>query len=102
MKAAFIVFDGMTALDFIGFYDPITRLKTMKIIEEFAWNVCALQSEVTDDRGLTLKADTVGGTLEHYSMIVVPGGFGTRKLQHDEAFMRWIKTGATGAVEVFA
>ena len=29
MKAAFIVFDGMTALDFIGFYDPITRLLRM-------------------------------------------------------------------------
>lgn len=92
MKAAFIVFDGMTALDFIGFYDPITRLKSMKIIEDFAWNVCALKNEVTDDRGLTLKADTVGGTLENYSMIVVPGGFGTRKLQHDETFMRWIGT----------
>ena len=64
MKAAFIVFDGMTALDFIGFYDPITRLKSMKIIEDFAWNVCAQSAEVTDDRGLKFKADTVGGTLD--------------------------------------
>jgi cyclohexyl-isocyanide hydratase len=77
MKAAFIVFDGMTAPRFIGFYDPITRLKSMKIIENFAWNVCAQSAEVTDDRGL-FKADTVG-TLEGYDMIVVPGGFGTRK-----------------------
>jgi hypothetical protein len=30
MKAAFVVFDNMTALDFIGFYDAMTRLKTMK------------------------------------------------------------------------
>ena len=100
MKAAFIVFDGMTALDFIGFYDPITRLKSMKIIEDFAWNVCALQSEITDDRGLKLKADTVGGTLEHYGMIVVPGGYGTRALQHDDAFMRWIKTAANVPLKV--
>ena len=90
MKAAFIVFDGMTALDFIGFYDPITRLKSMKIIENFAWNVCAQSAEVTDDRGLKFKADTVGGTLEGYDMIVVPGGFGSRTLQHDDTFMRWI------------
>jgi cyclohexyl-isocyanide hydratase len=92
MQAAFIVFDGMTSLDFVGFYDPITRLKSMKIIDDFAWNVCSLAAEITDDRGLKLKADTVGGTLSHYDMLVVPGGFGTRKLQHDEKFMAWIKT----------
>ena len=100
MKAAFIVFDGMTALDFIGFYDPITRLKSMKIIENFAWNVCAQSAEVTDDRGLKFKADTVGGTLEGYDLIVVPGGFGTRKLQHDDTFMRWIKTAANVPLKI--
>ena len=100
MKAAFIVFDGMTALDFIGFYDPITRLKSMKIIENFAWNVCAQSAEVTDDRGLKFKADTVGATLECYDMIVVPGGFGTRKLQHDDTFMRWIKTAANVPLKI--
>ena len=100
MKAAFIVFDGMTALDFIGFYDPITRLKSMKIIENFAWNVCAQSAEVTDDRGLKFKADTVGATLEGYDMIVVPGGFGTRKLQHDDTFMRWIKTAANVPLKI--
>lgn len=100
MKAAFIVFDGMTALDFIGFYDPITRLKSMKIIDNFAWSVCALQNEVTDDRGLGLKDDAVGGTLEGFDMIVVPGGFGTRKLQHDETFMAWIKTAAKVPLKV--
>jgi len=100
MKAAFIVFDGMTALDFIGFYDPITRLKSMKIIENFAWNVCAQSAEVTDDRGLKFKADTVGATLEGYDIIVVPGGFGTRKLQHDDTFMRWIKTAANVPLKI--
>ena len=37
MKAAFIVFDNMTSLDFIGFYDPLTRLKTMKFLDDFEW-----------------------------------------------------------------
>mgnify|MGYP001791780146 CR=1 FL=1 len=92
MKAAFIIFDGMTALDFIGFYDPITRLKSMQIIDGFEWRVCSPDREVVDDRGLRLGADTVGGSLVGYDMIVVPGGFGTRKLQHDAAFMAWLKT----------
>lgn len=92
MQAAFIVFDGMTALDFIGFYDPLTRLKSMKIMDGFGWDVCSQQNEIADDRGLTLKANRVGGSLAQYDMLVVPGGFGTRKLQHDNAFMAWIKT----------
>lgn len=92
MRAAFVVFDGMTALDFIGFYDPLTRLKTMQIMDGFAWNVCALSREVVDDRGLRLEAGTVGGTLAAYDMLVVPGGFGTRRLQHDRIFMDWIKS----------
>jgi cyclohexyl-isocyanide hydratase len=37
MKAAFVLFDRMTSLDFIGFYDSVTRLKSMKIMEDFGW-----------------------------------------------------------------
>ena len=29
MKIAFVIFNGMTSLDLIGIYDPLTRLKTM-------------------------------------------------------------------------
>jgi cyclohexyl-isocyanide hydratase len=100
MNAAFIVFDGMTALDFIGFYDPITRLKSMKIMDDFAWNVCSPARQVVDDRGLRLEADTVGDSLAAYDMLVVPGGFGTRKLQHDQKFMDWIKTARTVPLKV--
>lgn len=35
MKAASIVFDGMTALDFFGFYDPLARLKSMAMDPAF-------------------------------------------------------------------
>ncbi len=92
MQAAFIVFDGMTALDFIGFYDPLTRLKSMKIMDDFEWHVCAMTHKVVDDRGLRLEADTAGGSLSGYDLLFVPGGFGTRKLQHDTGFIDWLKT----------
>jgi cyclohexyl-isocyanide hydratase len=42
VKTAFVVFDRMTSLDFIGFYDPVTRLKSMKILDDFEWRICAL------------------------------------------------------------
>jgi transcriptional regulator GlxA family with amidase domain len=92
MRAAFVVFDNLTSLDFIGFYDPMTRLKTMKIVEDFEWKICARSTSVTDDRGLKIAADTIGESLASYDLLFIPGGFGTRPLQHDRAFMDWIAT----------
>ena len=55
MKAALVVFDGMTMLDFIGFYDVVTRLPRMGFMPDFTWNVCALAPQVSDEQGLRLK-----------------------------------------------
>lgn len=35
----------MTSLDFIGVYDPVTRLKTMGFIPDLQWDVCAYSKE---------------------------------------------------------
>jgi cyclohexyl-isocyanide hydratase len=91
VKTAFVIFDGMTVMDFIGIYDPLTRLKSMKILPEFEWNVCALRAEVADDKGLRILPDSVGKPLSGYDLIVVPGGMGTRPLQHDQTFVDWLK-----------
>ena len=100
MKAAFILFDRMTFLDFIGFYDAITRLKTMKIQDDFEWKTCALTQYVTDDRNLTVTVDTVGGSLAGYDLLFIPGGFGTRDLQHDKAFVEWLLTASATPLKV--
>jgi cyclohexyl-isocyanide hydratase len=34
----------------------------------------------------------VGEPLDSYDLLVVPGGMGTRKLQHDRAFVDWLKS----------
>ena len=52
MKAAFIIFDRMTSLDFVGFYDAVTRLTSMKIMEDLEYRICAATPRVGDDRGL--------------------------------------------------
>jgi len=92
MKTAFVIFDRMTALDLIGVYDPLTRLKSMNFVPEFNWQICAFTEEVSDDRGLRFSPDTVAESLGAYDMIVVPGGFGTRALQHDKAFIEWLRS----------
>lgn len=92
MKTAFIIFDQMTALDLIGVYDPLTRLKSMNFVPEFDWQLCAFTDEVSDDKGLRFTPDTVAESLGEYDILVVPGGFGTRPLQHDKAFTEWLRS----------
>lgn len=95
MKAALVVFEGLTALDFIGFYDPVTRLASMGILPGFEWRVCARTPRVRDDRGMAMEAQSVAEPLAGYDLLFVPGGFGTRALQRDAAFVEWIATAAT-------
>lgn len=100
MKAAFVVFDRMTTLDFAGFYDAVTRLKTMRIRDDFEWRICAMTNQVTDDRGLRMDVDSVAEPLAAYEMIFVPGGLGTRTLQHEAEFVRWLQTAGGAQLKV--
>jgi transcriptional regulator GlxA family with amidase domain len=92
MKLAYIIFDGITWLDFIGIYDPITRLKSMQFIDNLSWEVCALRGSVKDNFGLEIMPTTIGESLVAYDAVIIPGGHGTRLLQFDNEFLSWIKT----------
>jgi transcriptional regulator GlxA family with amidase domain len=93
-RVAFVVYNGMTALDFVGVYDALTRLRTMRLVADFEWDVCAFTVEVTDGSGLRFVPSRVGGSLADYDWVIVPGGFGSRALVKDEAFIAWLETAA--------
>ena len=93
MKIAYILFDEITLLDFIGFYDPIKNIKTKGFIKNLNWDLCATKKSITDSFGLEIIVDKIKPDLSVYDMIVVPGGFGTRELQYNVAFIEWLKTG---------
>jgi cyclohexyl-isocyanide hydratase len=97
---AYIIFDGITWLDFFGIYDPLSRLKSMSFLPELDWDICAYTASVNDNFGLEVKPQKVQNSLADYDVIIVPGGFGTRPLQHDDEFMRWIKTSDTVPLKV--
>lgn len=92
MRVGFIIYDRMTALDFVGVYDALTRLRTMGFMADFEWDVCAPTAEVIDGSGLKIAASRVGGTLAEYDWVIVPGGFGSRRLVSDAAFIAWLRT----------
>jgi transcriptional regulator GlxA family with amidase domain len=91
MKIGFIIYDGMTALDLIGLYDPLTRLKTMGFMPGLKWDICAQTTVVKDNTGLGLTPTNIRYSLKEYDMIIVPGGPGSRKLLEDADFIGWLK-----------
>ena len=92
MKIAYIIFDGITWLDFIGVYDPVSRLKSLNYIPELTWDVCAFTDTASDSFGLAMKPSKIRNRLSDYDAIIIPGGSGTRNLQNDIDFINWIKT----------
>ena len=100
MKIAFVVFNGLTMLDFIGIYDPLTRLKTMGFMPDLEWDICAYTDIVKDDRGLIMVPTAIQEPLQSYAVLVVPGGYGTRTLIHDKNFIEWIQTAESCKLKV--
>lgn len=99
MNIAFVVFQGMTVLDFIGVYDAVTRLKSMEFMPNLRWEICAASDEVWDERvshpeskGLCLKPTQVNKPLNDYDMVIIPGGYGTRQLMKNDQFITWLRT----------
>lgn len=92
MNVAFCVYDGMTVLDFVGAYDPITRLTRMDFMP-LEWDVCARSDGVAANR-LALGVDRITPDLGSYDLVFLPGGYATRDLQHDRDFLEWLETAA--------
>lgn len=89
---AFILFDGMTTLDLIGFTEAVTRLRLLQGGENVSWDYCAVQGEVTDDRGMTFRVQMIRPGLSAYDLVFIPGGMATRTLRHDDDFIGWLRT----------
>jgi transcriptional regulator GlxA family with amidase domain len=100
MKIAYIIFDGITWLDFIGVYDPISRLRSLNYIPDLTWDICSHTEGAKDNFGLEIKSTKISQTLVGYDVIIVPGGSGTRQLQFDTGFVSWIKTASATAYKI--
>ena len=92
MKIAYILFNGITSLDFFGIYDPVSRLKSMGFLPDLEWDICGNTSTIKDHFGLEITIQKINPHLGEYDGIIVPGGFGTRDLQDNSTFIHWLKT----------
>jgi cyclohexyl-isocyanide hydratase len=85
----------MTALDFIGVYDPLVRLKRMGFLPALEWDICGTAEKVHDSTGLHFKPTKVNEDLGSYDMVVIPGGEGSRRLLDDDDFIAWLATASS-------
>jgi len=92
MKIAFIIFNGVTWLDMIGCYEPITKLKSNNFLPDLSWDICSFTEANKDLFGLEIKPWKIKNSLADYDAIIVPGGIGTRQLQRDKDFITWLQT----------
>lgn len=94
MHTAFLIYDRMTALDFVSVFDALTRLKTMNLLPGYDWDVCSYTDTVTTDKGLRLTPDVVAPSLAVYDLLIVPGGYGAKDLSEDKRFIDWLRMGS--------
>jgi putative intracellular protease/amidase len=87
VDVAIPIFDGLTALDAIGPYEVLSRLPGARV------HFAAVEAgpKRTGDGMLSLVADRALGDLTSPEVIVMPGGYGTRELMHDERMLGWVR-----------
>jgi putative intracellular protease/amidase len=87
MDIACLVFEGITALDIVGPYEVLARLPDAQVrfVGERRGPVR------TDNQVLGIIADHARPEITAADVLVVPGGFATRNLEHDTALLEWIR-----------
>lgn len=86
MQIAILLFDEITALDAVGPYEVLANFPgaQLKFVGE-------RRGRVTSDGGLGLHVDFTLDELRAADLLLVPGGFGARKRQHDATLLSWLR-----------
>jgi putative intracellular protease/amidase len=87
MDIVCLLFNGITALDIIGPYETLQRLPDADV-KFVAHEKGPIR---TDNNFLALVADYSLDEVTSADVLVVPGGFATRTLEHDEKLLEWIR-----------
>ena len=87
MEIAIPIFDRLTALDAVGPYEVLSRLPGARV----RFVAQEPGPKKTETEMLSLVAEASLDEVRSPEVLVVPGGFGTRPLMHDESMLDWIR-----------
>jgi putative intracellular protease/amidase len=87
LRVAIPIFDRLTALDAVGPYEVLSRLPGATV----SFVAAEPGPKRTENGMLAVTADASFAELPDPEVLVVPGGFGTRALMHDEPTLAWLR-----------
>jgi len=87
MNFVFFVFDGFDALDAVGPYEALVRVPGARAT--FAAPERGIVR--TENSALNLSVDTAISEITGCDLLLVPGGFATRKLERDQRVLAWLR-----------
>lgn len=87
MNIVFFVFDGFDALDVVGPYEALVRVPGARAT--FAAPARGIVR--TENRALGLTAGAAIDEIASCDLLLVPGGFVTRRLERDERVLAWLR-----------
>jgi transcriptional regulator GlxA family with amidase domain len=109
LNVGILIFDNVEVLDFAGPFEVFSRTRLQPGIEARrsdegapfrVFTVARTRDPITATGGLTVVPRHGFTDAPRIDLLVVPGGFGTRRLLHDEETLDWIRRMAAAARRV--
>jgi putative intracellular protease/amidase/uncharacterized protein (DUF952 family) len=92
-RFGFVAFEGMTLLDLVGVYDPLSRIRSMQLDPTSTSEVVAFGGpRVFATDGAEITVQRVWPPLTDFDVLVVPGGPATRTLLQNAPFLAWLQS----------
>jgi transcriptional regulator GlxA family with amidase domain len=109
LNVGILLFDNVEVLDFAGPFEVFSRTRLQPGVEARrseegapfrVFTVARTRDPVTATGGLTVVPRHDFADAPRIDLLVVPGGFGTRRLLNDEETLDWIRRTAAAARQV--
>jgi transcriptional regulator GlxA family with amidase domain len=109
ISVGILIFDNVEVLDFAGPFEVFSRTRLEPGVESRrseqsapfrVFTVAKTREPITATGGLVVVPEHDFADVPRIDLLVVPGGFGTRALLHDEETLDWIRRTAAGARQV--
>src|SRR5215470_8652689 len=100
LNVGILIFDDVEVLDFAGPFEVFSRTRTVPGIDSRrsdegapfrVFTVARRKEPVTATGGLIVLPEHGFDDCPPVDILLVPGGFGTRGLLHDEEMLAWIR-----------
>lgn len=109
INVGILIFDNVEVLDFAGPFEVFSRTRLTPGVESRrseesapfrAFTIAKTRDPITATGGLVVAPQYGFADSPRIDLLVVPGGFGTRPLLHDEETLGWIRETAAKARQV--